>query len=180
MRLTPSRPPTCITSWTAYDPAYPDRALWWDSLALAHSEQLPCCLCDASVDDPDDLTRVAAVRPRALALYLARGGPVRVIIPRRYRTKSKTVTPTPRPPMRNATTTLQRLINKVPLFMHPELDRVETLDDLLFQLAHEIDLAISGAIEPRWTAPQLHRAKMLAATVHIAAQRLASRTEPPV
>ena len=82
--------------------------------------------------------------------------------------------------MTNATTTLQRLINKVPLFMHPELDRVETLDDLLFQLAHEIDLAISGAIEPRWTAPQLHRAKMLAATVHIAAQRLASRTEPPV
>jgi hypothetical protein len=87
MRLNDARPPTCISSWTAYDPAYPDRALWWDSRTLAHIEQLPCCLCDASVDDPQDLARVAAVRPRAHALYIARGGLTRVIIPRRYRSK---------------------------------------------------------------------------------------------
>jgi hypothetical protein len=48
---------------------------------------------------------------------------------------------------------------------------------LLFQLAHEIDLATSGAIEPRWTAAQLHRAKMFAATVHIAANNRISKPE---
>jgi hypothetical protein len=82
--------------------------------------------------------------------------------------------------MKPPTHTLEKLINKVPKFMHPELDRVETLEDLLFQLAHEIDLATSGAIEPRWTGPQLHRAKMFAATVHLAAQERTSQTEPPV
>jgi hypothetical protein len=87
MRLNDTRPPACISSWTAYDPAYPDRPLWSQCLTLAHTEQLPCCLCDASVDDPQDLTRVVAVRPRAHALYLARGGLARVIIPRRYRSK---------------------------------------------------------------------------------------------
>ena len=82
--------------------------------------------------------------------------------------------------MKPPTTTLEKLINKVPKFMRPELDRVETLEDLLFQVAHEIDLAISGAVEPRWTAAQLHRAKIFAATVHIAAQDRTSQTEPPV
>jgi hypothetical protein len=79
--------------------------------------------------------------------------------------------------MKPQTHTLEKLINKVPKFMHPELDRVETLEDLLFQLAHEIDLATSGAIEPRWTAAQLHRAKMFAATVHIAANNRISKPE---
>lgn len=82
--------------------------------------------------------------------------------------------------MKTPTNTLAKLINKVPKFMRPELDRVETLDDLLFQVAHEIDLATSGAIEPRWTAAQLHRTKMFAATIHIAAQDRTSQTEPPV
>jgi hypothetical protein len=82
--------------------------------------------------------------------------------------------------MKPPTHTLEQLLNKVPKFMHPELDRVETFEDLLFQVAHEIDLAISGNIEPRWTARQLHRAKMFAATVHIAAQDRTSHTEPPV
>ena len=82
--------------------------------------------------------------------------------------------------MKPPTPALEQLINKVPRFMHPELDRVETLEDLLFQLAHEIDLATSGAIEPPWTRPQLHRAKMFAATVHISAQDRTSHTEPPL
>ena len=79
--------------------------------------------------------------------------------------------------MKPPNTTLDKLITKVPKFMHPELDRVETLEDLLFQLAHEIDLATSAAIEPRWTAAQLHRAKMFAATVHNAAHKRTSTTE---
>ena len=87
MRLNDTRPPACISSWTAYDPAYPDRVLWWECLTLAHTDHLPCCLCDTSVDDPHDLTRVLSVRPRAHTLYLERGGTVGLIIPRRYRTK---------------------------------------------------------------------------------------------
>jgi hypothetical protein len=82
--------------------------------------------------------------------------------------------------MKSPTPTLEKLINKVPKFMHPELDRVETLEDLLFQLAHEIDLATSAAIEPRWTATQLHRAKMFTATVHNAAHNRTSTTELPI
>ena len=82
--------------------------------------------------------------------------------------------------MKSPTPTLEKLINKVPKFMHPELDRVETLEDLLFQLAHEIDLATSAAIEPRWTAAQLHRAKMFAATVLNTVQKRTSTTELPI
>ena len=40
--------------------------------------------------------------------------------------------------------------------------------DLMFQVAHEIDLATSGALEQEWTARQTHQAKMFAADVHIA------------
>ena len=78
------------------------------------------------------------------------------------------------------TTTLEQLLNRSSQVHAPRARSRRNVDDLLFQVAHEIDLAISGAIEPRWTAAQLHRAKMFAATVHIAAQNRISQTELPV
>jgi hypothetical protein len=73
--------------------------------------------------------------------------------------------------MKTTTATLEKLLNRVPKFMHPELDRVENLADLDFQIQHEIDLALDG--EVKWTKTQLHRAKMFYADVHIAAQEFA-------
>jgi len=55
--------------------------------------------------------------------------------------------------------------------MHPELDRVENLADLDFQIQHEIDLTEDGTV--RWTKTQLHRAKMFYADVHMAAEKFA-------
>ena len=66
---------------------------------------------------------------------------------------------------------LQRLLTKLPRFMRPEFERINTLDDLLFQVSHEIDLAEEGDVE--WSAMQLHRAKMYAATVAIEVQEAA-------
>jgi hypothetical protein len=68
--------------------------------------------------------------------------------------------------MKRAVSKLDRLIARVPRFMHPELDRVETLADLEFQIAHEIDLTDDGTV--RWTPAQLHRAKMFYSDVRIA------------
>ena len=69
---------------------------------------------------------------------------------------------------KNTPMTLKKLLNRVPKFMHPELDRVENLADLEFQIAHEIDLVDDGTVE--WTKAQLHRAKMFYSDVHLAAE----------
>lgn len=61
---------------------------------------------------------------------------------------------------------MDRLIKRMPKFMHPDFSLIQNLCDLLFQVAHEVDLGESGETEPRWTAKQLHRAKMYAADVH--------------
>lgn len=63
---------------------------------------------------------------------------------------------------------LKRHIDRVPKFMHLDLSRVENLDDLMFQVEHEIDLAEEGDI--RWTKRQMHQAKMFFANLNIAAQ----------
>lgn len=60
-------------------------------------------------------------------------------------------------------------IGRTPKFMHPELDRVQTVADLDYQLSLEIDLAESGSLEKPWTAKQIYRAKMFTANVHMAA-----------
>lgn len=64
---------------------------------------------------------------------------------------------------------LEKLIKRCPKFMHLEFDKIQNVNDLDFQVAHEIDLGQSRATEPRWTARQLHRAKMYYADVHYAA-----------
>jgi hypothetical protein len=64
---------------------------------------------------------------------------------------------------------LKKLIKRCPKFMHLEFERIQNVNDLDFQVAHEIDLGESKATSPRWTAKQLHRAKMYYADVHYAA-----------
>ena len=67
--------------------------------------------------------------------------------------------------------TLGKLTKRIPKFMSPDLSRVETLDDLRFQIQHEIDLAEEDEIH--YTKPQMHRAKMFFADVHLAAEEFA-------
>lgn len=61
---------------------------------------------------------------------------------------------------------LEKLIDKVPKFMHLEFERIETFGDLMFQVLHEIDLAETGVVE--WTVKQLHCAKMFSGRVRLA------------
>jgi hypothetical protein len=62
-------------------------------------------------------------------------------------------------------TKLEKLIARIPKFMHLEVDRIETLDDLLLQVQHEIDLAEEGDLQ--WTKRQMQRAKTFHATVDL-------------
>jgi hypothetical protein len=61
--------------------------------------------------------------------------------------------------------TLTNAIKQVPRFMYPDLTRVHSFADLLFQVEHEIDLAESGALEPGWTGNQLREAKRFRASL---------------
>ena len=67
--------------------------------------------------------------------------------------------------------TLGKLMKRIPKFMNPDLSRVETLEDLRFQIQHEIDLAEEDEIH--YTKTQMHRAKMFFADVHLAAEEFA-------
>ena len=66
------------------------------------------------------------------------------------------------------TTKIDKFLKRIPAFLQIETERVETLDDLLFQVNHAIDLAEEGDQYPAWTKAQLHRAKMLSANLSIA------------
>ena len=55
---------------------------------------------------------------------------------------------------------LAKLLKRMPKFMRPDFERIQTLDDLRFQIAHEIDLAEEGDLE--WTARQLSVARAFA------------------
>jgi hypothetical protein len=69
--------------------------------------------------------------------------------------------------------TVEQMIAKMPKFMFPELDGVETLEDLLYRVSVETDLGENGSTDPRWTKKQVHQAKMYVANVNIAAQDFA-------
>lgn len=63
---------------------------------------------------------------------------------------------------------LQKLIRRMPKFMRPEVDRIETISDLEFQIRHEIDLATEPGSGVIWTRAQMHKAKMYWSDVRIA------------
>ena len=56
------------------------------------------------------------------------------------------------------------LINRIPRFMRLEVERIQTLEDLQFQVSNEISLAEDGDI-PAWTRDQMKRAKAFSAKI---------------
>lgn len=65
---------------------------------------------------------------------------------------------------------IDKALSKMPRFMHPDRDLIKNWDDLAFQLEHELDLGADGDTDPRWTARQIHAAKMFYGTVVILRQ----------
>ncbi len=73
------------------------------------------------------------------------------------------------------TTKLEKLMNRIPKFMHLAVERIETLDDLRFHVQHEIDLAEEGDLH--WTKRQMRSAKTFHATVDLHQSMEALETE---
>lgn len=69
---------------------------------------------------------------------------------------------------------IETLLKKMPSFMCPELDGVETIADLEYCCGVECDLGENGSTEPRWNNKQVHRAKMFTANVGIVAAKFAA------
>lgn len=61
---------------------------------------------------------------------------------------------------------LDKALTKLPRFMHPDFSLIQTWDDLVFQIEHEIDLGKEGDTDPKWTSRQTHAAKMYAGNVY--------------